>query len=301
MNERFNQISDKVTLYFGVLERNTPGLGSPKLKLEANQDRSVVLEVNFHGAAINPAYRYLSESQLNSFGLAVSLASATHFNSEFPFLILDDVVNSCDAYKRPQLIELLKTHLPGVQVLLMTHDRLWRDLLHKRLPSWVRFDFHRYELGVGRICEPGKDFYQRIQDELNRDEAENATGALARYLEDAAQELCEAFEVEMKFNRRNEYTLDPLLNGVRTRLEKKLGATHPVVLEMVRVTQDNAYRNWGIHCKNPESPITSAEIGTVVANWKALEAHFYCPKCSGILRWNEPVFQCECRATVLKK
>jgi hypothetical protein len=162
-------------------------------------------------------------------------------------------------------------------------------------------DFYRYEPGVGPICKPGKDFYERIQDDLDRDEAENAAGALARYLEDAAQELCEAFEVELKFNRRGEYTLDPLLNGLRSRLEKKLGGNHAVVQEITRVTQDNAYRNWGIHCKNPDSPITSTEIGIVVANWKTLEAKFYCPTCSSVLRWNDPEFTCECGATVLKK
>jgi hypothetical protein len=66
-------------------------------------------------------------------------------------------------------------------------------------------------------------------------------------------------------------------------------------------TQDNAYRNWGIHCKSPDSPITSAEIAIIVANWKALESHFYCQQCLGVLQWKDPVFRCECGTAILKK
>ena len=264
-------------------------------------DRSVVLEVEFQGTAISPAYRYLSESQLNSFGLAVSLASATHFNQAFPFLILDDVVNSCDAYKRPQLMDLLLTHLGHVQVLLMTHDTFWRDLLHKRLNSWSRLNFLRYDLGVGPVHEPGKDTYARLQDELDRDEANAAAARLASYLEDAAQEIGEAIEINVKFNRRGEYTLDPLLTAIRTKLESKLGTPHPLVRDMTRITQDNAYRNWGIHCKNPVSPITAQEIATVVTNWKAIESKFYCPTCSDVVKADGGLFRCGCGATVLQR
>jgi hypothetical protein len=300
VNGRFDQISAKVTEYFGTLEKHTPGLGAPKLKLDTKQDRSVVLEVEFQGTTISPAYRYLSESQLNSFGLAVSLASATHFNRDFPFLILDDVVNSCDAYKRPQLIELLLT-LDQVQVLLMTHDTFWRDLLHKRLALWNRLNFLRYELGVGPICEPGKNTYQRLEEELNGDEANAAAARLASYLEDAAQEIGEAIEIDVKFNRRGEYTLDPLLTAIRVRLEKKLGAAHPLVVDMVRITQDNAYRNWAIHCKNPVSPITAQEIGTVVANWKTFENKITCAACGDVVKADANHFRCGCGKTVFQK
>jgi hypothetical protein len=251
---------------------------------------------------VSPAYRYLSESQLNSFGLAVSLASATHFNPDFPFLILDDVVISCDAYKRPKVIDLLETHLAKVQVLLMTHDRFWRDSLHKRLPTWNRLDFVRYDLGTGPVCEPGKDSYTRIEEDLSRDDPESASGRFARYLEDAAQEIGEALEIDVKFNRKGEYTLEPLLIAVRTRLQNKLGASHPLTAEMIRVTDDNAYRNWCIHCKNPVSPITSPEIRTVVANWKAVEAKFHCPDCHGVVKYDDDgKFRCRCGKTVMEK
>jgi hypothetical protein len=300
---RFVRISEKVRVFFSLFESETPGLGAPILKLDVSQDRSVVLEVEFHGRPIAPAYKYLSESQLNSFGLSVALASATEFNTKFPFLILDDVVNSCDVDKRGKLIDLIQNHLSHVQIILMTHDRIWRDLLHRRLGTWKKLTFQRYDIGVGPIFAPGEDFYACIDRLLKTDEVENATGTLARYLESEAQEMCEAFEVEVKFNRRNEFTLDPLLTAIRMRLQKKLGDAHPAVVAITRITSDNIYRNWGIHFKSPEACLQAPEIRGLVTKWKGFEEKVYCqqPKCGKIVTADGAKFRCKCGATELKR
>jgi DNA repair exonuclease SbcCD ATPase subunit len=135
VQERFQAISADVDRFFGILEERTEGISSPRLKLLTDQDRAVMLEVEFRGEDIRPAYKYLSESQLNSFGLAVFLASAKHFNPDFPFLLLDDVINSFDGYKRPQVIRLLKEEFPDHQFLVLTHDRVWTDRLFETFPG----------------------------------------------------------------------------------------------------------------------------------------------------------------------
>jgi hypothetical protein len=289
-------------MFFEILEKNTAGLGAPKMKLLTDQDRSVVLEVFFHGTPIHPAHKYLSESQLNSFGLAVFIASATHFNKDCPFLLLDDVVNSFDAHKRPQLIDLLKDHLEDYQVVLMTHDRFWRDLLYRRLPNWKRISFTGYDFGVGPMMSPGMDALERIEKALMKDEVDDASGTFARYLEDVMQDLCEAFEVELKFNRRSEYTLDTLIDRFRVRVREKLRAEHPLSKAAELMFEDNAYRNWSIHCKNPESPIQAAEVRAIVDNWKAILKAVQCQQCFELLRYDgHGGFRCSCGTTQLMK
>lgn len=304
VEQRFQAISAKVDSFFRILEQHTSGLESPRLRLLTDQDRSVVLEVYFHGETIQPAHKYLSESQLNSFGLAVFLASATHFNDRCRFLLLDDVVNSFDAYKRPQLIDLIKQHLGGDQVLLMTHDRFWRDLLHRQLPSWKKVNFTRYQFGVGPILAIGRGVLEQVEKELEQDEAERAGQMLARYMEDVLQELCEAFEVEVKFSRRSEYTLDTLLDRFKVRVQDKLKVSHPLTGLVDQLFRDNAYRNWSIHCKNPESPIHVAEVRRILASWKAIEAAVTCPEpgCEQFVKYDgKAAFQCKCGKTVLTK
>jgi hypothetical protein len=303
VEKRFEEISEKVKMFFEILERHAPGLGAPKLRLLTDQDRSVVLEVFFHGTPIQPAHKYLSESQLSSFGLAVFLASATHFNKECRFLILDDVVNSFDAHKRPQLIELIKDHLNEHQVLLLTHDSVWRDLLYRSLPRWKRVKFANYSFGVGPTVSPGSDAMERVSAALERDEADEAGQIFAKYLEGVLQELCEAFEVEVKFNRRNEYTLDTLLDRFRVRAQEKLKPNHPLVQAVSRVFEGNPYRNWSIHCKNPESPIQASEIKGLVTDWLAVEEIVRCKECFEFVRYDgRSAFQCRrCGKTRLTK
>jgi hypothetical protein len=293
VEKRFDEISEKVKVFFEILERHAEGLSAPKLRLLTDQDRSVVLEVIFHGTAIQPAYKYLSESQLSSFGLAVFLASATHFNRECPFLILDDVVNSFDAHKRPQLIELIKDHLKDHQVLLLTHDSIWRDRLYRSLPHWKRIKFTNYTFGIGPTVSPGLDAIERVNAALGRDEPDEACQILAKYLEDVIQELCEAFEVELKYNRRNEYTLDTLLDRLRVRVQEKLKSNHPLAQAISLVYESSPYRNWSVHCKNPESPIHSNEIKQLVVDWLAVEEIVRCKECFEFVRYDgRSAFQC---------
>ena len=304
VQKRFDEISDKVQAYFELLERHTEGLNTPRLKLSADQDRSVVLEVFFHGEAVDPAYKYLSESQLNSFGLAVFLASATHFNKECKFLILDDVVNSFDSYKRPLLIELIKNHLKDRQILLLTHDRFWRDLLHRSLPNWKKIDFTTYVFGVGPTMRPGKHSLERVENALERDDPDEACRILANYMEDVLQEISERFGTEVKFNRRNEYTLDTLLDRFRVRVENKLNAEHPLTKAVNDLYTANAYRNWTTHCKYPQSPIHKYEVEEVLAKWKTIESQVVCPEdgCFEILTYDgKGAFSCPCGKTRLTK
>jgi hypothetical protein len=302
VQKRFDQISDKVKTFFETLEKNTEGLGAPKMKLLTDQDRSVVLEVFFHNTTVQPAHKYLSESQLNSFGLAVFLASATHFNKECSFILLDDVVNSFDAYKRPQLIDLIKDHLEGQQIVLLTHDQFWMETLQRRLPNWKRIKFAGYKFGIGPMLAPAPNALERVQKCLEADEPDQASTILANYLEDVLQDLCEAFEVECKFNRRNEYTLDTLIDRLRVRVKDKLKKEHPLSIALEKLFEDNTYRNWAIHCKNPVAPIQKDEIRTVLENWQVILRLCFCQHCFEMLRYDgHGAFRCKCGKQHLQK
>ena len=108
-----------------------------------SQEKALHLKVELEDNEVSPAYGYLSESQLNSFGLAIFLASARHINTDFKFLILDDVINSFDAHKRPALIDLLHDEFDDFQLLVFTHDAIWRDELARRCKTWTHHQLYR--------------------------------------------------------------------------------------------------------------------------------------------------------------
>lgn len=297
ISTRFDAISSDVQTYFNILEEHNEVLSNPSLKVLPDQERALVLEIEFQGERVAPAYKYLSESQLNSFGISVFLASAKHINSDFRFLILDDVINSFDAYKRPQIIRLLKEHFGDFQVLVLTHDDIWRNRLFEECSSWTRLRFKRYEAGVGPIRDRGLMEIEEIEQLLLDGKPVRAAQAMGPFLERQLQSICESFEVLVKYNQRNEYTLDPLLVRWRARIKEKLGAEHPVYIAIEELISDTGFRNFTAHWKEPTSHITVPEMRSTVEKWKAIEQQIRCgkPTCHGYPRYDGAnAFICTC-------
>jgi len=143
-----------------------------------------------------------------------------------------------------------------------------------------------------------------VEGDLAKDKPEAAARSLADHIDNVLQDVCEQFEVELKFNRRNEYTLDTLLDRLRVRLGKKLGHEHPATKDVAALFDANAYRNWVSHCKSPESPIHVDEVWEVLDTWKRIEKAVTCqdPACAQVLSWDgQSRFVCGCGATCLEK
>lgn len=303
VQQRFAAISEDLTRFFAVLEQTAEGLSDPVLKILPDQDRSVVLEIGFHGNTVSPAYKYLSESQLNTFGLAVFLASVRRFNPQFGFILLDDVVNSLDGYKRPRLLALLRQHFADYQILLLTHDNVWRDRIARELPSWKRFHFKRLDVGVGPVVADLRSSMEQVDELIAGDNPRVAGQVLGPNMEDELQDLCEAFEAQVTYNRRNEYTLEPLLAAFTQRTTKKLGPSHPLALALVQLQAETGFRNLCAHAKNPEIDLSTEEMMVVSTKWKVVLALARCREasCAEIPRWRDPDFRCGCGATVLSR
>ncbi len=298
VESRFAAISADVDRYFGILEAGTQGVAHPALKLVRDQDRAVILEVEFRGERISPAYSYLSESQLNSFGLAVFLASVRHVNTEFRLVILDDVVNSFDAYKRPQMIRLLKDEFSDSQVIVLTHDDMWWAQLMEQCPQWGRLRIKRYETGIGPILEVAKSEREQVEGYLQDDLPTEAARALGPMLERKLQSLCASMEVSITYNTRNEYTLRPLLQSLMSRAKDKLGDQHPLFAAVKALDENVTFRNFSAHWKDPASGLTTPEVGAVLDQWSQVETQVLCaqPKCGVLIAWRG-----EAAAVALKK
>ena len=302
---RFKTISDDVKSFFEILEQDTEGLNGAVLKLLADEDRAVELQVDFHGDQIYPAYKYLSESQLNSFGLAVFLASAKYFNSEFKFIILDDIINSFDGYKRPRICQLLKDCFPDHQFLLLTHDNVWRDRLFEKFPSTIKMSFSRWEINHGPVVVECVSTIEEIQELIDQDKPVQAGSLMGPFLERQLQELCENFEVMVKYSRLNEYTLDPLIDRFRMRVQEKLGKDHDLVAAIEKLQGEIGFRNLCAHWKNPDIPLTSPEMKIVVEKWLVIESFVRCQheECMDWLAYSnkDSSFICGCGKSKLVK
>ena len=304
VQESFDAISSDVATYFKILERDNDNISDPEIKLYSENDKAVELEIMFGGEPIRPAYKFLSESQLNSFGLSVFLASAKHFNPDFKFIILDDIINSFDIYKRPRVIDLLSEHFSDYQILLLTHDSIWLDRLQKSFPKWIRKLFFGWDYTIGPRIKSGKNSYEQIDELVSQDKPIEAGGMFGRYLEWVLQELCENLWASIKYNRRNEYSLSELFQAFRVRMQDQLKSDHSIVKFISDFEADIGFRNFCDHWKESETDYSSSEIRDIVQKWRNIENQIECKKCHKFIKYEKrdkyKHFSCSCRELNIK-
>ena len=301
VEQRFSEISGDVKTFFEILERDTEGLGDPEIELTEGTTRGVYLKVHFYGEDERPAYKYLSESQLNSFGLAVFLASVKRFNSGFPFIVLDDVINSFDAYKRTKVIDLLKDELPDFQVLLLTHDDVWFERLTNYFPQWVRRRFKDWGYETGPLDGKKHAGLDRIEKVLDDDRGREAGSILGPFLEDKLQCICQDFKVKIPYNRRNTYTLNDFFQALQKRVKDKFSKGHDLYKAIGEAFTDRVFRNYCSHWKNPSTPYQTSEIREVVNTWKDIDAILRCDECGRYVSYDGSSFICPCDEHELTK
>ena len=303
VTQRFNEISADVKTFFEVIERDTDGLGDPEIELTTGETRGVYLKVHFHGQDERPAYKYLSESQLNSFGLALFLASAKRFNPDFPFIVLDDVINSYDAYKRTKLIDLFKDELPDHQVLLLTHDDVWTKQISEQFKQWKRIRFVDWGYGSGPQLGNPSVGLEYIEDELDDDRGPEAGRDFGEFLERHLQWLCDSFEAKIKYNAQNTYTLHDLFQAFLKRVKSKLSSAHPLYKALKSLFDKQGFRNYCAHWKNPITPYQAPEIRRYVNMWRNVDEIVRCDACERYPSYDRrnKRFQCGCDELTLTK
>jgi len=303
VNRRFDEISTDVKRFFETLEQETEGLGDPEIELKREGSRGVYLKVNFYGQDERPAYKYLSESQLNSFGLAIFLASVKRFNSNFPFVVLDDVINSYDAYKRTSLIDLFKDEMPEYQVLLLTHDDVWTRQISDQFSQWKTVRFVDWGYSSGPQKGDSSVGLEYIEKELDDDRGAEAGRDFGEFLERQLQWLCDGFGAKVKYNPENTYTLEDLFDAFISRVGTKLASSHPLYQELHNLYEARGFRNYCAHWKNPPTPYQAAEIRRYVDLWKKVDVIVRCEECERFPSYDRPRerFVCPCGDHLLTK
>ncbi len=305
LRTEFGRISDLVGRFFAILEEKTPGLDAAQLVLD-DKGSAARLSVEVYGETHSPAYRTLSESQLNSFGLAVQLAIAKTYNHDFKFLILDDVINSFDAHKRPRVVSLLREEFDEWQILLLTHDDLWRERLQRTLRHWNHDELvANPPPAIGARFKPPHKVVNRIEavrEKLENDRPHEAGALLGPYVEAQLQLICESFAAEVRFSRRQNPTLADLTRALRKRAVAKLGKSHLLISVLNSFEELSFFRNWTAHEKNPIAPFSPDEVQDALDAWLAVEDATCCSACNGPAKYDgKKRFLCDCETLVLQK
>ncbi len=237
---------------------------------------------------------YLSDSQIHSLALALRLAAIRTFNTDAPIIVLDDVVTSYDADHRKCIASTLAEKFAGFQILVVTHDEQFFNLLRDHLPQsgWA----------FRRITNLDPDFGPVFADHHTSDEeidSKLADGITAgEKIRQAEEEwllkISREFGVSVRIReieRPYQYDRSELAGALAGFLkEQKLAppAMPGIANSFLDSLQSGVVENFVSHFS--DNPYRSSSVGDERTRWtefKLFRELFVCPKC-GRSRFSRP-------------
>jgi len=219
-----NVFSKEIDEYYQYMH---PGekMENIEIKITEKEDEltGITLEFQFFDKSVSPPQKYLSESHLNSLGIALFLTSVKAFNKENHFFILDDIISSFDLNHRKRLSDLLMEKFLDYQIFVMTHERNWFDYMKNLVRGkvdWIINVVNWNESKGAHLNETLVDLKRIIEQRLIDNDKTGLGNIIRIYLEGLLKEISEEIEVYVKY-RSNEINEDRMSNELLSELKSK--------------------------------------------------------------------------------
>ncbi len=289
----------------GVYRKIHPASAVPNVHITPDaKNKTLSLRVDFHspGRTVPPG-GYLSESQINSLGIALFVSCVRLFNKGFPFVFLDDIVSSYDADHRARIVDVIAEDLQGFQVFLTTHDEQFYSMLKSRLitKGWLFERITGWTLEEGPSREADSPKPELIESLIKGGNPQIAGNMVRQVMEEWLDKMCaeyQAYTVHKRGPKEFDRTLFDYWGPFITRLKKVKGGFFKQRVEPQECYQRvQAYPliNWYSHAQS--NPYTWASMGDVRYVWEELQAFqwlFRCCSCSRTLKYDRDADRLYC-------
>lgn len=284
LNAFLKQFSKNINDYYTVMN---PDEKVEDIKLESIKDKNddlvgITISHKFYDETKTPPTALLSESHINCLGLSFFLASVKAFNKQNEFVVLDDVISSFDRPHRYRFAQLLANQFSDYQVILLTHEREFFELVSSEVKSkgWLLYNF-KWSKDKGTGIEKGlSDIKERIRKKFDEKNTDGLGNDIRVYTEKVMKRV--ALEIEAKVAYRNndvnEKRMAPeLLDAVQSKLSKcsselKAVADIPKIKGMpMFVSNTTSHDN--------EFQESIEDLDAMWEDVKKLIHCFYCPDC----------------------
>jgi len=158
----------------------------------------ITIEFKFFDKNTSPPQKYLSESHLNSLGIAFFLTSVKAFNKRNQFFVLDDIISSFDLNHRKRLSDLLLEKFSDYQIFILTHERNWFDYMKNLIRGEpdVSVNVSNWRQSIGtHFDETLVDIKRIIEQKLTDNDKTGLGNLMRKYLEKLLKEISEEIEV----------------------------------------------------------------------------------------------------------
>jgi hypothetical protein len=285
-----NDISNIYKKVHGVKE-------APEIFIDVPDDRSasLFLRISFYDSKEPvPPGGYLSESFINTLGIAVFLAAVKNFNAEFPFIVLDDIVSSHDADHRLAIVNVIAEDFSDYQIILMTHDHLFFRQLKHRLEdkNWRFRQIKHWEVSKGPVFADDISDDQSIErlfdDKINH---QRAGQAVRQAIEEWFDKKCSNFIVYTPHKSGMQDYKRTLFDYWEPFIKKVcgFGSDMPKWLDSQvcyqRLKSSELINYYSHHQTNPYEWGTMGDVEATWNNFKEFRNLFVCVTCSGKLSY----------------
>lgn len=114
------------------------------------------LEVSLNGRRIPEHQHFLNEARLSAIalslyfaGLLISIPAPVPDAPEYPkLLVLDDVLIGLDMSNRMPVLDILRQHFADWQIILLTHDKVWYEIVRMQTEATQNWRYHELYLGI---------------------------------------------------------------------------------------------------------------------------------------------------------
>ncbi|MBW3565433.1 MAG: ATP-binding protein [Acidobacteria bacterium] len=196
-----------------------------KAKFEPAQGK-LGLSVDFYERGMFPPAAYHSEGHQDGMGVCLYLALMKRvFGSDLCVAVLDDVVMSVDSQHRKQFCRLLKSEFPSTQFVITTHDQVWSHQMRSEglVTAKTTVAFQGWSVDSGPVIDEVKEVWERIDEDLAKNEVPAAAARLRRHLEFVATDLANELGAKVHFRADGGYDKGELLSAVVRRQGELLG------------------------------------------------------------------------------
>lgn len=221
VEEEFSKFYQKV---------NSDDEGTFRAELQPSSGK-LNLKVDFYGLGMFPPAAYHSEGHQDGMGICLWLALVKHqLGTEFKLAIMDDVVSSVDRGHRRQFCDLLVSEFPETQFVITTHDQVWSQQMRATglVDRSGQAHFQGWTVDDGPIYEPAAETWDRIRQDLDKNEVPAAAAKLRRHIEFSLGILAENLRSNVPYKSDPRYDLGELLASVNSRygklIEKSIAA-----------------------------------------------------------------------------
>ncbi len=254
-----------------------------KIRLRIVGEEGIEFEYSFHGKPTYPPMKYLSESHLNSLGIALFLSSVKLINKKSNFFVLDDVVTSFDHGHRLRLLRLLQEEFKDWQIIILTHERFWFEMIRRELGAtgWILKEVDCTPENGIQIKGSWTDYREFIMEKKSKDKL--VANDIRNLLERLLKEICQSLEVKMAF-RYNEHNEERMVGELLSELRRTLNEKNESIKDnpiFSRIETSNFLVTTGSHDRPQD--ISKGDIEVALEDIDALERLFLCTQCNTLV------------------